>query len=108
MQSTLLRIEELLAAEIGQPPGFFHTRFGQSFAVLTVWRMLQTLQIGRIESKPAGAQWARENLDAAWTALSQQAWDEREGVRFCVKIRQPAEAELPQEALRFLRYGRRV
>jgi predicted nucleotidyltransferase len=43
-----------------------NNQWAQPFAVLTYCRMLHTLQTGRIESKPAGARWAKSALDSRW------------------------------------------
>jgi len=92
-------------AEIYQPLKYFNTRFGQSFAVLTSCRILQTLQTGIIQSKRSAVKWATQELDPAWHELIQQGWIEREGVRFCVKIRQPAEAKLLRNTAKFMNYA---
>jgi hypothetical protein len=91
-------------AEIGKPLGYFNTRFGQSFAVLTCCRMLHTLQSGVVKSKLAGVKWAQQSLSPQWHELIRRAWIEREGVRFCQKIRQPAELSLLQQTVHFLAY----
>jgi hypothetical protein len=52
--------EELLAN-----PKKPNNRFYQPFAVLSYCRMLHTLRLGTVESKRAGATWAKEALD--WT-----------------------------------------
>jgi len=49
--------------------------------------------------------WATQELDPAWHELIQQGWIEREGVRFCVKIRQPAEAKLLRNTAKFMNYA---
>lgn len=84
---------------------FWTSRFGQSFAVLTSCRMLHTLETGTVQSKPAGVEWGLKNLDPAWSDLIQQAWQEREGVRFCVKIRQRADSALLVRTNEFIRYA---
>jgi hypothetical protein len=94
-------------AEIARPLGYFNTRFGQSFAVLTCCRMLHTLQNGAVNSKFSGVQWAERSLDPVWHGLIRQAWTERNGVRFCEKIRQPAEATLLQQTVHFLAYAQK-
>lgn len=52
-------------------------RWAQPFAVISYCRMLQTMQTGRITSKPAGAQWAMENVDGRFHNLIQRAWADR-------------------------------
>ena len=93
------------AAEIDGPLGYYNTRFGQSFAVLGYCRMLHTLQTGTVQSKLAAVKWARQTLDRPWSDLVQRAWEERQGVRYCVKIRQRAEPQALLETLDFIRYA---
>jgi hypothetical protein len=101
---TFEKLRSYFIAEVGKPLGWFNTRFGQSFTVLTCCRMLHTLQDGAVRSKLAGVEWALRCLDAEWHPLIRQAWAEREGVRFGVKIRQLADKERLQETARFIAY----
>lgn len=93
--------------ELLQPLGFYNSVFGQSFVILTICRILFTISSGKIESKKSGVMWAMETLDRRWRNLIKQAWLEREGVRFCTKIRQRAEQPLLQKTLEFIKYTRR-
>jgi hypothetical protein len=102
---TMLQVKRFFEDEINQPLSFFNSRFGQSFTVLTYCRMLHTLHTGTVQSKKAGAKWAKEFVDPKWAKLIDQAWKEREGVRFMVKIRQPAEQTLLYETLEFIQYA---
>ena len=67
--------------------------------------MLHTLHTGTVQSKKAGAAWAKELVDPKWVEIIEQAWKEREGVRFLVKIRQRAEQTLLYETLEFIKYA---
>lgn len=101
-------IQELktrFVAEIDRPLGWFNTRFGQSFAVLTCCRMLYTCKSGDVQSKLSGVKWAEQSLDPAWCELIRKAWTERMGVRFCDKVRQPAQTRLLHETARFIAYA---
>lgn len=91
--------------EIDQPRSYWNSKFGQSFAVLTICRMLHSLQSGTVQSKKAGAQWAKQFVEPKWIKIIDQAWKEREGVRFLVKIRQRADQELLYETLAFMKYA---
>jgi predicted nucleotidyltransferase len=91
--------------EKDRPLGFANSRFGQSFFVLTYCRMLQTLATGKVQSKKAGAIWAKQFVEPKWVDLIDQAWNEREGVRFLVKIHQRAEQALLDETLEFMKYA---
>lgn len=44
-------------------------RGNQAFVVLTLCRMLYTLDSGTVASKPAAARWAQERLGARWAGL---------------------------------------
>jgi len=49
----------------------------QSYIVLSLCRILFTLEMGRVESKQAAARWAQENLDERWGDLIERAWEGR-------------------------------
>ncbi len=72
--------------------------------MLTYCRKLLTLKTGEVRSKKAAAAWAKETLDPKWRTLIDQAWQERQGVRFMEKIRQRAEQALLDETLEFIKY----
>jgi hypothetical protein len=57
-------------------PFRLQSREYQAYAVLTMCRILHTLQRGRVISKPAAARWAIHTLDSHWMDLVQQglAW----------------------------------
>jgi hypothetical protein len=103
--TSLCRAVDEFADGIDRPLSFYTTRFGQSFAVLNCCRKLQTIKTGTVQSKFIGMTWAREALDPAWAGLIQRAWEEREGVRHGVKIRQSADPRALTETLEFLRYA---
>ena len=105
IKMTMLQIKRLFEDEINRPLSFFNSRFGQSFTVLTYCRMLHTLHTGTVQSKKAGAKWAKGFVDLKWGKLIDQAWKEREGVRFMIKIRQRAEPTLLYETLEFINYA---
>src|SRR5260370_15552532 len=50
-------------------PDEMENRFYQPFAVLSYCRMLHTLESGTVESKRAGAMWAKHALDSRWHQL---------------------------------------
>jgi hypothetical protein len=105
IKTAMLQVRRLFEDEIDRPLSFFNSRFGQSFAVLTYCRMLQTLYTGIVQSKRAGMQWAKQFIDPKWAKLIDQAWQEREGVRFGTKIGQRAESSLLYETLEFIKYA---
>ncbi|HEX2996880.1 MAG TPA: aminoglycoside adenylyltransferase domain-containing protein [Anaerolineales bacterium] len=104
MKMAMLQVKQLFEEEIDHPLSFFNSRFGQSFAVLTYCRMLQTFHTGTVQSKKAAVTWAKQFVAPERTAIIEQAWQEREGVRFLVKIRQRAEQSLLYETLEFMKY----
>jgi hypothetical protein len=105
IKTTMLQVMKLFQNEINRPLSFWNSRFGQSFAVLTYCRMLHTLHTGTVQSKKAGARWAKEFVEPGWETLIDQAWKEREGVRFGLKIGQRADSSLLYETLEFINYA---
>jgi predicted nucleotidyltransferase len=101
----MLQSMAMFQDEIDRPLGFCNSRFGQSFFVLTYCRMLHTLHTGTVQSKKAGVKWAKEFVETKWVKLIDQAWNERQGVRFGVKIGQHAESSLLYETLEFMKYA---
>jgi len=55
-------------------PDELKSRGYQSYTVLTLCRIIFTLEQGDIVSKLAAAEWAKHNLDEKWTALIERAW----------------------------------
>jgi predicted nucleotidyltransferase len=105
IKETMLEGMTAFQNQIDGPLTFWNSRFGQSFFVLTYCRMLHTLHTGTVQSKKAGASWARQFLDPKWIHLIDQAWEEREGVRLGIKIGQRAELALLHETLEFMKYA---
>jgi hypothetical protein len=104
MQSSVETLRAHFIAELDKPLGWFNTRFGQSFTVLTCCRILHTQKTGTVDSKLAAVRWAEQSLQKEWQDLIRQAWTERGGVRFGVKVRQLADSKLLQETARFIAY----
>jgi nicotinamidase-related amidase len=96
--------QDFAAARTG-PLSYWSSRFGQSYAVLTYCRMLQTLQTATVQSKLTGMRWALQELDPRWAGLIEQAWTEREGVRHCLKIRQRAVDSTLAQTHKFIKYA---
>jgi len=103
--SAIQELKSRFVAEIDRPLGWFNTRFGQSFAVLTCCRMLQTCANGHVQSKLSGVRWAEQSLDPGWRELIWKAWTERMGVRFLKKVRQLAETTLLHQTAKFIVYA---
>jgi len=105
IKTTMLQVMKLFEDEINCPLSFFNSRFGQSFAVLTYCRMLHSLHTGTVQSKKAAVKWAKQFVNTKWVKIIDQAWNEREGVRFGAKIGQRAESTLLYETLEFIKYA---
>ena len=105
IKTTMLQVKAIFEDEIDRPLNFFNSRFGQSFTVLTYCRMLHTLHTGTVQSKKAGMQWAKGFVHPKWVKMIDQAWKEREGVRFGAKINQSAELAYLYETLDFIKYA---
>ena len=70
----------------------------QSYIVLSLCRILYTIERGAVASKRVAAQWAQATLDARWMALIDRAWEGRH---------QPGMNAAPDEVsetLAFIRY----
>jgi predicted nucleotidyltransferase len=81
-----------------QDPARIHARGYQSFIVLSLCRVLYTLQHGAVVSKRVAAHWAQESLDESWVSPIERAWEGR---------RNPDEAASSadiQRTLDFIRY----
>ncbi|MFN2302247.1 MAG: aminoglycoside adenylyltransferase domain-containing protein [Anaerolineales bacterium] len=74
----------------------------QAFAVLSYCRMLQTLDKGEINSKPAGVHWAKANLNSTWFGLIDNALAERPDQY--EKYYSPSDPDKVKETLAFIRY----
>ena len=85
-------------------PDELDNRFYQPFAVLSYCRMLHTLESGTVESKRAGAMWAKGALDSRWHQLIQRAWDARPGDP-SLKGRQKADSSDLRSTREFLEYA---
>lgn len=105
MRTSLRRILEIFTESIPPPLNFFNSQFGQSFAVLTSCRILHTLHTGTVQSKKEGAIWAKQFVDPQWIQLIDQAWHDRQGVRFGEKINQRADESLLHETAKFMQYA---
>lgn len=88
-------------AQILTDPGHYNNRFYQSFIVLSYCRMLHSLHTGTIESKRAGAEWAKVNLDPAWIGLIDRTWAGRPKPE--ISVRQPADPADFAQTLEFIR-----
>ena len=80
-------------------PSEISKRGDQSFFVLSICRMLYTLEHGEILSKQAAAEWALEHLDAKWKPLIERAFLGRQNPV------QHAESEDIRKTLEMMRFA---
>lgn len=66
------------ASQIPEDPTRLRQRGGQSYIVLSICRILYTLQYGTVVSKRFAARWAQETLDEKWTPLIERTWTGRQ------------------------------
>ena len=79
-------------------PEVIRTRGYQSYIVLSLCRMLYTLECGTVVSKRVAADWAKAHRGQPWTALIERAWAGRRGPDA------PASPEEVNETLAFVRF----
>jgi len=65
------------AAHILDEPAQMQFRGYQSFIVLSLCRILYTLQSGEVVSKACAASWAQQTLGERWVPLIDRAWEGR-------------------------------
>ncbi len=83
---------------LGDPVEHVTHRGYQSYIVLTVCRVLYTIQTGEVATKPQAAEWAMQTLDPRWTPLIEHAIIGRlEGG--------PVDPVKLEETMEFLNYG---
>ncbi len=87
-------------ALLQETPGWLNTRWGQPYLVLSFCRMRHTLATGRVESKRAGAIWAREALGPKWRGLIDGALADRPDP--WKRAHQPADPALVARTLEFV------
>lgn len=91
LRAEMLKIFTEWGEQILADPREIGSRFYQTFSVLSYCRFLNNLHEGRIGSKPAGAEWAKANLDPAWHGLIDRAWDGRPDP--ATSVRTPADPQ---------------
>ena len=62
------------ATQLLNDPAQISSRGHQSDTVLTLCRILNTLQHGAVVSKPVAARWVQETTGERWTPLIERAW----------------------------------
>ena len=98
LRQAALAILQGWAAQILDTPDEIDSRGYQSYTVLTLCRILYTLQNGAVASKSVAAKWVQETLDERWIPLIDRAWIGRQNPDLKV------ETDEVHETLEFIRY----
>lgn len=81
-------------------------RFYQSFIVISYCRMLQTIDTGRVHSKPAGAAWGLANTDPKWHDLITKTQTQRDDP--AVNVYTAVDRTEMQQTLEFVTYANQL
>jgi hypothetical protein len=94
------------ATYILEHPEIMEQRGYQSYVVLSLCRIIYTLQVGEVVSKRRAADWAKTAIDPRWTALIEDA---REGRHLSNTRADPQNIHLTMEFIReVLKQGRQA
>jgi hypothetical protein len=63
---------------LNDPKDIIKQGYSSSYIILTLCRMLYTLEFGEVVSKRSAASWAEETVNEKWKTLIAQAWLERQ------------------------------
>jgi hypothetical protein len=74
LQQTMVEDLQAWASSKLNDPAQVRPRPAQSYVVLTLCRMLYTLQTGQLVTKRVAARWALATLEARWRPLLERAW----------------------------------
>ncbi|MCP4426255.1 MAG: DUF4111 domain-containing protein [Chloroflexi bacterium] len=74
LRRTMLAILEGWKPQFLEDPARLNHRGGQSYIVLTICRILYTLELGTAVSKQVAAKWALETTGKQWRTLIERAW----------------------------------
>jgi hypothetical protein len=75
-QASMANLEGWAALLLDHPDELAHQGY-QSYTVLTLCRILYTLEHAAITSKPVAARWAQKKLGLPWAALIERTWAAR-------------------------------
>jgi predicted nucleotidyltransferase len=98
LRRAVVNVLPLWTRSILEDPSLIKRRGYQSYCVLTLCRMLYTLEHGGVLSKPRAATWAMKNLDPRWKPLIERALIGRESSEM------DANPEEIQETAEMMRY----
>jgi hypothetical protein len=106
LRNAMPRVLEGLASQILDDPARIDSQGYQSYTVLSLCRMLYTLEFGAVVSKPLAAEWARKTLGHGWAPLIDRAWRGRQHPERAASPEDvSATLELIRESLRRVRSG---
>lgn len=77
LREAMVALLQVWAADIFADPGQLKEWGNQPYVVLSLCRMLYTLQHGAVVSKAEAARWAQKSLDKRWEGLIGRAWTGR-------------------------------
>jgi aminoglycoside adenylyltransferase-like protein/nucleotidyltransferase-like protein len=78
LRNAMPRVLAGWGSQILDDPARIDSQGYQSYTVLSLCRILYTLEFGAVVSKPIAAEWARETLGHSWAALIDRAWSGRQ------------------------------
>ncbi len=99
LRLAMLQVLQGWAVYILNNPALIEKRGYQSYTVLSLCRILYTLETGSVASKPAAARWAQETLDPRWQPLIERTWASRHNPEM------KALGKDVNETLEFIRYA---
>ena len=96
-QATLANLPGWAEPLLRNPAELAHRGY-QTYTVLTLCRMLYTLECAAIASKPVAARWAQTRLAKPWAALIERTWAGRHNPQ------REASAQDVESTLEFIRF----
>jgi predicted nucleotidyltransferase len=98
-RTMLPKINAWASQLLNDPKDIVKRGYPSSYIILTLCRMLYTLEFGEVVSKRSAASWAEKTLSGKWETLIERAWLERQHY-------QPLalDSEDMTQTLRFMRY----
>ncbi len=102
LRDEIFRLARKWGDDVLSEPEAINNHFYQSFTVLHYCRSLYDLHTGRINSKRAGAEWVKANMDPSWNGLIDRSWSGRPSPE--ITSRTPADPEERRRTFEFAKY----